>query len=181
MYKICKTEESARRQRQLEQGLLDMLHTRDYGDITVSDLCDKMGVSRKSFYRYFSGKEGALAALIDHTLMEFEQTGRQYSNGAGRDLVRYFEFWLEHKRFLYVLNRNDLYGIFARRATLHATGERLIPGHITQMSLKMQQLALSFVVSGLMAMVQRWQETGYRESPQEMAQVAAAILGIKLI
>ena len=73
MYKLCKTEQSAARQRQLEQGLLQAMQTQRYEDISISDLCDRMGIPRKSFYRYFSGKEGALAALIDHTLMEFEQ------------------------------------------------------------------------------------------------------------
>ena len=71
MYKLCKTEQSAARQRQLEQGLLQVMSTSRYEDINVSGLCQKMGIPRKSFYRYFSSKDGALHALIDHTLMEY--------------------------------------------------------------------------------------------------------------
>ena len=71
MYKLCKTEQSAKRQKLLEKGLLEAMHSQCYEDISVSDLCQKMGISRKSFYRYFSGKEGALEALLEHTLMEF--------------------------------------------------------------------------------------------------------------
>ena len=41
-------------------------------EISVSDLCDRLNIPRKSFYRYFSSKDGALFALLDHTLMEFE-------------------------------------------------------------------------------------------------------------
>ena len=74
MYKLCKTEQSAARQRQLEQGLLQIMQTQQYEDISISDLCDRLGIPRKSFYRYFSSKDGALMALIDHTLMEFEQS-----------------------------------------------------------------------------------------------------------
>ena len=72
MYKMCKSEQSAQRQRELEQGLLKAMGTCHYDEISVSDLCDQMGIPRKSFYRYFSGKDGALHALIDHTLMELE-------------------------------------------------------------------------------------------------------------
>ena len=72
MYKKCATEASAARQRQLEQGLLAAMSKRRYEEITVSDLCEELGIPRKSFYRYFSGKEGALHALIDHTILEFE-------------------------------------------------------------------------------------------------------------
>ena len=37
MYKLCKTEQSARRQRQLEQGLLSMMASIQYEQISVSD------------------------------------------------------------------------------------------------------------------------------------------------
>ena len=63
MYKLCRTEQSAQRQRQLEQGLLLAMKTKRYEEITISDLCDQMGIPRKSFYRYFSSKDGALHAL----------------------------------------------------------------------------------------------------------------------
>ena len=72
MYKLCKTEQSAQRQRELERGLLNAMSTHQYEEISVSDLCDQMEIPRKSFYRYFSSKDGALHALIDHTLLEFE-------------------------------------------------------------------------------------------------------------
>lgn len=72
MYKLCKTEQSAQRQRQLEAGLLAVMGKTRYEDISISDLCEQIGVPRKTFYRYFSGKDGALHALIDHTLMSFE-------------------------------------------------------------------------------------------------------------
>ena len=72
MYKQCRTEQSSNRQRILEQGLLDAMIQQHYDSISVSDLCSRMGIPRKSFYRYFSGKEGALHALIDHALLDYE-------------------------------------------------------------------------------------------------------------
>ena len=50
-----------------EQGLLAMMEHRSFEEISVSDLCERMGIPRKSFYRYFSSKDGALMALLDHT------------------------------------------------------------------------------------------------------------------
>ena len=72
MYKQCRTEQSAARQRALEQGLMETMMNCHYDEITVSDLCEYMQIPRKSFYRYFSNKEGALHALIDHALMDFD-------------------------------------------------------------------------------------------------------------
>ena len=57
MYKRCIAEQSARRQRELEQGLLEIMATRRYEDITIMELCSWLDIPRKAFYRYFSSKE----------------------------------------------------------------------------------------------------------------------------
>ena len=75
MYKLCKTEYSVRRQRQIEEALLETMETSRYEDISVSDLCARLGIPRKSFYRYFSSKDGALFALIDHRLLKTSRRG----------------------------------------------------------------------------------------------------------
>ena len=58
MYNLCKTEQSALRQRQIEDTLLSEMAVRRYEGISVSDLCQKSAIPRKAFYRYFSSKEG---------------------------------------------------------------------------------------------------------------------------
>ena len=60
MYKQCRTEQSAVRQRQLEQGLMEAMMKKKYEEISVTDLCVELGIPRKAFYRYFSDKDGAL-------------------------------------------------------------------------------------------------------------------------
>ena len=42
MYKICHTEESSRRQRELERGLLDFLRHQPYKAITLTELCRQL-------------------------------------------------------------------------------------------------------------------------------------------
>jgi len=49
MYKQCRTEQSARRQRELEQGLVQVMLKRQYDEISVSDLCAEIDVPRKAF------------------------------------------------------------------------------------------------------------------------------------
>jgi len=178
MYKICKTEQSAARQRQLEQGLLQAMRTQRYEEISISELCDKMGIPRKSFYRYFASKDGALFALVDHTLMEFIQSGSgsvQKGSAIG-DLERYFVFWYERRDLLDALERSRLSGMLVERATAHAMQERMMPGYLLQKSESIQSLALTFAVCGLLSMVIQWHHQGYRESPETMAQLATMML-----
>ena len=131
MYKLCKTEQSAQRQRQLEEGLKKVMLTKHFEEISVSDLCDQLQVPRKSFYRYFSSKDGALYGLIDHTMMEYERfavarqkvTGRTLSN----ELESFFQFWVEHKDLLDALQKSGLSGVLIERSISHALGETVMP------------------------------------------------------
>lgn len=185
MYKLCKTEQSAARQRQLEQGLLQAMRTQQYEEISISDLCDRLEIPRKSFYRYFSSKDGALAALLDHTLMEFEQSPQNAVSAkrgtAIGDLERYFAFWYERRDLLEALERSRLSGMLVERATSHALHERLMPRYLQVKPEEIQSLALTFSVCGLLSMVLHWHQQGYKESPETMAQVATMMLTRPLI
>ncbi len=180
MYKLCKTEQSARRQRELEAGLLAAMKTRRYEDITISELCEQMGVPRKSFYRYFSGKDGALHALLDHTMMEFDEFTEPYQPGEPRtlykDLEVFFLFWLRRRPLLDVLERSGLSGILIERSISYASEfafpSRLLPGE----DKSTQQHVVMFSVCGLMTMMLTWHHGGYRESTRELAVVAARLL-----
>lgn len=185
MYKLCKSEESAARQKQLEQGLLKAMLTQRYEDISISDLCDQMGVPRKSFYRYFSNKDGALYALLDHTLMEFEQSAMGFRTMPGvnalGDLERFFVFWYEHRDLMEALMRNQLSGMLVERATNHALHERMMPAYLLSKDENSQHLALTFAICGLMAMVMQWHRDGYQEPPQQMVHLATMMLTKPLI
>jgi len=185
VYKLCKTEQSAERQRQLEQGLQKAMLSQQYELISVSDLCDRLQVPRKSFYRYFSSKEGALFALIDHTLMEFIQSPSKGTRGrdstAISDLERFFEFWYERKLFLEALGRSRLSGLLVERATNHALNERLMPMFLHDEPEYFQKMAMTFVVCGLLSMVLDWHKGGYQQTPAFMSQMATQMLSRPLI
>ena len=183
MYKLCKTEQSAARQRQLEQGLLQLMLTHRYEDISVRDLCDYMQVPRKSFYRYFSSKDGALYALLDHTMLEFYEGNYQRDRTSSHlgDLQQFFVFWYDHKDLMEALERSNLSGLLVERAASLTMRERLIPGALLNVDPKILQIVLSFPVSGLLSMVIQWHKQGYSLSPAEMHTIATALLTKPLI
>ena len=184
MYKICQTEQSIRRQRELEQGLLRLMGKRNYEDLTVKDLCDEMALPRKSFYRYFSSKDGVLYALIDHTLADFfmmPTVGNKSRGTAIGDLDLYFLFWYEKRELLDALHRSGLSGILAERATNFALQEGHMPRQFKKMRLDIQTLAMAFSITGLMAMILQWHRSGFQVSPDEMTKLATEILTAPLL
>lgn len=181
MYKLCKTEQSAARQRELEEGLLRAMSHRHYDEISVSDLCDEMGIPRKSFYRYFSGKDGALHALIDHTLLSFEayslENGARAKGPYYGNLERFFAFWLQQKPLLDALGRSSLSGELVMRTIHHALSDTGEPSlRAKKEDGKSWKHAITFCVCGLMSLVLDWHREGYALSPRQMSDIATRLL-----
>lgn len=185
MYKLCKTEQSARRQQEIEEGLLSMMQQRRYEDISVSDLCQKLGVPRKSFYRYFGSKEDAFYGLLDHRLMGYET---QYAGGMSPqkvgitlDLNWFFEFWLTQKDLLDALERSGVSGILVQRAIYNSQRAEIFEYAPEYYSKADVEMTTGFIVCGLMSIVLQWHHDGYRQPPREMAETAYKMLSRPLV
>lgn len=180
MYKLCKTEQSATRQRILEEGLLTAISTHRYDELSVSDLCIQLGIPRKSFYRYFSSKEGALHALIDHTLMTFEgfyipNPGEQRT--LHRDLSQFFSYWLKHRDLLDALHKNGLSGLLIQRSIAYALSDTAMPRRfLPNDDAETQEQVVSFAVCGLMSMMLTWHQSGFATPVSKMADAATRVL-----
>ena len=180
MYKQCRTEQSAVRQLELEQGLLEAMSQQRYDEISVSDLCERMQIPRKSFYRYFSGKDGALHALIDHALMDynsFEWTEHALEKRSPEwDMARVFDYWKYQKPLLDALERSGLSGILIQRAIGYTQTKLELPLFLTRDDKKERDYITQFAVCGLMTLVVQWHHEGYPQSVQQMGHVALRLL-----
>ena len=177
MYKTCHTEESSRRQRELEQGLLTALQLQPYKKLTLTALCRQLGVPRKTFYRYFPTKDDCLLALIDHTLSDCNDIAlRGWDGSTALDegvQLRFFRYWLEHQSFLDVLRENDLQHLLLSRTTVivDRMKESSSFGRFARDQVEY------FIAHGLMTTVLRWHHFGFPERPEEMAAVFGNLLG----
>jgi len=184
MYKLCKTEQSVARQRQLEQGLMELMLQKSFEDISITELCQHLGITRKTFYRFFSGKDGCLYAMLDHTMLDFFTNspvpGRATGNALG-DLDQFFLFWYSRQRFLEALQKSGKLGILLERAIQLATREQIIPKYLSSWHLDLQDSAMAFAISGLYSMLTQWQSQGFLTPPEEMAKVATRMLTKPLI
>lgn len=174
MYKQCRTEQSTNRQRDMEQGLLQMMLRQQFEEISVSSLCSRIGIPRKSFYRYFDSKEGALYALIDHTLMNWNLTNiTNYQESVPlRYMEQVFSYWIQQKPLLDALERSGLSGLLVQRS-LEYTGElNTVPNFMQIREKRLREYGTMFTVCGLMSMIVRWHHDGFPNSVEEMSRLA---------
>ena len=176
MYKICHVEESARRQRELEQGLLDMMQIYPYKKITLTELCNKLSVPRKTFYRYFPSKTDCLLGLIDHTLSDCNDIALgEWNVETELDqqvIFRFFEYWKEHSAFLDAIEENGFHNLLLDRTAVFVDR---IKKKSTSNSFARDQVEY-FVAHGLMTTVLRWHHFGYQSCAEEMAEVFSELL-----
>ncbi len=181
MYRQCKSERAAKRQHELEQGLLSLMTVRRYDEISVTHICDQMSIPRKSFYRYFSGKDGALEALIDHSLMGYESFTASVRTGEKRtiqgELETFFEFFRREKVLMDAMERNGLSAMLIQRCITNATLNNALPPRLLDREADQNRVSVTmFAISGLMALVLRWHHNGYVEPVAQMAETAVRLL-----
>ena len=176
MYKNCITEKSTIHQRQLEAAFLEVLSQVPYDDITVTQICQQAGLSRKIYYTLFERKADVLYALLDHTLLDF-QSYQPEDTRMQKGLHRFFCFWRDQKKLLDALAREGISSLLTDRAIRHTMSEdsmaKICFG--TEES-EYGRESMKFYISGIFALILDWHKHGYDKSIDEMAAMLMYLL-----
>lgn len=162
MYKICKTEKSAERQRLFQTTLLSMMKKTKYNDITVTDLCKEMDIPRKTFYRYFGTLEDVLHAILDDALTE------AFLNlEVNQDLAGFFGYWKEKKDLLDALEKNGLSTLLIDRIYQIMNEKDDIKMRFTSVD----YLRYTGYVAAIMTILLAWNHSGMKQSVDEVSEL----------
>lgn len=181
MYKQCRTEQSAKRQRAIENELERLMLTHRIDGITVSELCERTQMPRKAFYRYFDSIDGALHAMIDHTMAEFHSFGSRYTlherRSLKRDIEQFFIFWKERRQFLDALDGSSLLGFLIQKSLNYSVSDMVNPEKFLPNDQDWDRSQVfKFAICGLMTMMIEWYKNGFVTSTAQMARLACRVL-----
>ena len=155
MAKTCTTEKTAIRQRWIENGLLELMLESKFENITVTDLCQHLELSRRSFYRYFDDTEDVLDALMNHT---FQEMAIADSGLTVAELEKYYEFWLRNKHLLSALAYSGMHSKITQYALKHTDAESLKEYlSVDDLGMDLSREMNLFVISGLSSLMISWQ------------------------
>lgn len=177
MYKLCVTEKSAAQHQKFEQAFLELLLEVSYDNIRISEVCRRAGYSRKVFYRLFDQKSDVLQALIDHTLLDFENYAPDPAEVGEGNLHRFFGYWKEQHLLLTALGANHGTGLLTERAIRHVLSEdSLVLKTFGADDSGFGRETVVFFISGVFSLVQDWHESGYLRSIDEMSGLLMQLL-----
>ena len=181
MYKLCKTEQSTKRQRAIENALLDLMSKKQFQEISITELCEKLSMPRKTFYRYFDSKEDTLYALVEHTMSEYQsfpaspnQEGLRTLTG---EIENYYKFWICHKPLLDALHRNNMLEKILEVSVSFPVKDMVsLKKFLPDDSEWAREKIFKFAVCGLCFQMIDWYKSGFKTSISDMARISCRTL-----
>ena len=176
MYKLCTTEKSANQQRIFTHTLLRLMGEMSYSEISVTELCQRADLSRKTFYRLFGCKDDVLYALVDSYFHAYSAQPTSEPSIYGH-MHRVFSFWKENRDLLDALSKNQQSGLLIERQLAHILREE--PQALAEIGAAdspYQQEIMVFFLSALSGLLITWHHDGFRRSVEEMANLCVALL-----
>ena len=180
MYKQCNSEVTAKRQRHLENCLLELMQVNAYQKISVGDICKLAGVPRGMFYRYFDSKKDALDALIDHTLLDFITSvvflrPPEPDDTFGMKAV--LDYWKSQESLLEILTRNQKESLLFERSIICCTQDaHLLAPYLEKAGHSTEPEVMVFCINGILSAILVWHRSGYVKSSEEMAEILCKLL-----
>lgn len=94
-----------RSRKQITDALLKLMEKYPYEDISVKQIVLETDLVRKTFYRNYSSKDDVLRSHIRSILLDYFEI---VNNARGDVLTTIFEFAVENKKLLMLLDKNDM-------------------------------------------------------------------------
>ncbi|MGE7837392.1 TetR/AcrR family transcriptional regulator [Viridibacillus arvi] len=161
-------------------AMLELLQEKPYNKITITEICDKAGLVRKTFYRHFTSKESVLVTVIDLMFEEFYEYIQDQEMGANEMPLAYFTFWEKHKKFLHILIQNQLYALLNDQY-VHYLEEmaHIVGGKRAYLSELEKDYMRTMLAAGLWSLLKKWILRDCSETPEEMARMTLVFFDVE--
>ncbi|MFQ9741390.1 MAG: TetR/AcrR family transcriptional regulator [Slackia sp.] len=150
----------------IARALLHLLGSREFSDITVTDIVEEAHVARASYYRNFSSKEDILVNAGRLIMDDFGKAIGEIEGGclSYEGVVLTFRYFREYRIELLRLHEAGFTSIYERlfQEYVACAAKGRIPRG-------MLRYGVSFYTGALFNVYVRWLENGMKESPERMA------------
>lgn len=150
-------------------AIYQLMYRLPYNKITVKLICEKAGVSRMSFYRYYSTKEDIFINFSDERFAEFYELymeGKELSVELfTQNVIHYFK---KYSRQIKILEKADKMAILITQFERYAS---YLMNHVRSMTMfkyKDNPLAVPYFAGGLFNVLVYWSKHNFKESEEEM-------------
>lgn len=155
----------------LGEALLTVMEVYDYREITITQVAQEAGLSRKTFYRLFSDKDSVLSYIFESLFAECFSLIQIQKIEHYWDLVQlYFDFWEERKKLLSLLQKNSLLPRVIEYTYQHSmvVFEQLRSREVMDTVSDQLPYMLAYSIGGMHSMLLKWIEMGMNIPSSEL-------------
>ena len=101
-------------------ALCELLTTEELSNLTIKDLCDRAGYSRRTFYRHFDSPVDILQQHLNKLIFSLFNSLRpvnQEQINFQQTVESFFSFWAKHLSLLELLYKQNLLYLLPQTAT----------------------------------------------------------------
>lgn len=164
----------------MESALLKLMETEHYHEITIQEITDHAGLSRRTFYRNYTSKEEILEGRFYKIWQDYRaDIVRQTDLSLPHIAEVFFTHMQKHKTFLTIVHRHRLLPLFlAKVDELLPSTFKEVRGELLPFSKESIAYALTFSSGGFLRLLIRWLDDGAVNSPEEMAAIIKDFIAI---
>lgn len=174
-----KTDAQAQRTRKwMLEALIDLMKEKPFEQITISELAQRAGLDRRTFYRHYRSKEEILTGRIQELARVYETALRSSPTMNTHAIaLAFFRICDDSRELLQLLHQNklltllleELNGLFPIIHSKYHTGKDFYAPFDLE-------YALSYHVGGFWNVLARWLSGGMKQTPEELAAMIGHML-----
>ncbi len=167
-----------RSRKQITDALLKLMEKYPYEDISVKQIVLETDLVRKTFYRNYSSKDDVLRSHIRSILLDYFEI---VNNARGDVLTTIFEFAVENKKLLMLLDKNDmLYVVLQGMNEFIMSVKTKQNQELNPFSKLFEGLDSDYLISlntgGIWNVISLWVRRGMTEDPDDVKRTIAQYL-----
>lgn len=174
-----------RSRKAFQDAFIELLQAESYQKITVTDIAERAGFARHTFYNHYDTKEDILHHLIDSVLEQFFSGLDQWDfyfadpeEEVGM-FTSFFQVWNDNYEIVKILNKIDIDFVLIERLKTYFTRffyER-VSKEIPSVDLELAKYFINFNAYTLVGILKPWLKDDMRYPPEVMAGLLTELTG----
>ena len=160
----------------LKNSLITMLQTQSIYQISIRELCERAGINRSTFYKYYGNQFDLLNEMEKDLLINIEKTlvsVEEYDKNVLEQIITYLEKDIDFIRLLLNYNVDPE---FPKDLMSMAPIHQIIKSQLVDLPESEQDYYYRFLLFGCYEIVRTWINKEERESPKTIAELILKII-----
>lgn len=158
-------------------AMFELLEVMPFSQISVTEVCEKAGVARKTFYRNYPTKTAVVEQLVDRVFYEFMQKYDFQKSGARQIYLYWYEYILCTREFSAIFFDPDLYEFITEKIREFVEVELIETLHRSvSFDPLLADYYLNFAAAGIASIMREWMKNDCQTPAKTMASLTARLL-----